>query len=240
MASMSTPARRLIKILTRRLRSVGRLPHHCTVTFHSRCTGTPITRGGYPCSGSRGQFADRAAYTIWRVDLLEVRSASKAAAVAGANCPLFVPRPSYAGNPTKDCRIGTYRLTDHTVVDIAPSDDDALRWRRFERTSGAVRKAAGDWLSSTRRTGRLDGRVVHFAACATVDISFAGITRHKIDFLVRETIDCHGFKLTQEHPLLRSGDGNRLPPIPISAAWVVSAPPKVYVMRWPRCFDKGF
>jgi len=111
--------------------------------------------------------------------------------------PLLVPRPSYADDPTKNCHIGAYRLTDHTVVDIAPSDDDALRWRRLDGTSGALTNAAaGGWLSSTGWTGRPDGKVVRFAACATGDISFAGITGHKIDFLVRETaIDRDGVKL---------------------------------------------
>jgi pimeloyl-ACP methyl ester carboxylesterase len=111
--------------------------------------------------------------------------------------PMLVPQPSYAGDSVRDCRIGAYRLTDHTVVDIAPSDDDALRWRRFDGTSGALTKTAGgDWISSTGWTGRPDGKVVHFDDCSTGDISFAGIAGHKIDFLVRETsIDRDGVKL---------------------------------------------
>jgi hypothetical protein len=39
---------------------------------------------------------------------------------------------------TGDCRIGIYRLSDNSDVDIAPSDEGRLRWRRKDGTSGAL------------------------------------------------------------------------------------------------------
>lgn len=102
--------------------------------------------------------------------------------------PTLATGPSYAGDALEDCRIGAYRLPDQTVVDIAPSDGETLRWRRFDGTSGALTKtAAGDWNSSTGWTGRPEGKVVHFADCTSGNMTFAGIPGHKIDFLVRET-----------------------------------------------------
>jgi pimeloyl-ACP methyl ester carboxylesterase len=187
---MSTPARRLIKVL------------------HGDCDPF-VARPSLYCDISLTLYRD-AHRSMW-LSLLKLARSTLYGEKSSLKCarhrrllpllvliaPLLVPRPSYAGDPTKDCHIGTYRLTDHTVVDIAPSDDDALRWRRFDGTSGALTKtAAGDWLNRTGWTGRPDGKVVHFADCATGDISFAGITGHKIDFFVRETsIDRDGVKL---------------------------------------------
>lgn len=111
--------------------------------------------------------------------------------------PMLSPRVASAADTTHECHIGAYRLADRTVVDIAPSDDDLLRWRRFDGTSGALtRSAGGDWKSSAGWTERPDGKVVHFGDCGTGVINFAGLTGHRIDLVVRETsIDRTGVKL---------------------------------------------
>lgn len=110
---------------------------------------------------------------------------------------LLAPQVGSAADTTHDCHVGAYRLTDHTVVDIAPSDDDLLRWRRFDGTSGALTRTAGDdWTSTAGWTERPDGKVVHFGDCNTGVINFAGTTGHRIDLVVRETsIDRAGVKL---------------------------------------------
>ena len=39
--------------------------------------------------------------------------------------------------PAPSCHVGAYAFADGTTVDIAPSSDDLLRWRRPDGTSGA-------------------------------------------------------------------------------------------------------
>ena len=50
--------------------------------------------------------------------------------VAFAFLLLLAVVPGWA-DTIKDCHIGTYRLNDGRTVDIAPSDDDTLRWLMF-------------------------------------------------------------------------------------------------------------
>src|SRR5882724_6163522 len=58
-----------------------------------------------------------------------------------------------------DCHIGTYRLSGGGIVDIAPSDGNTLRWRRFDGTTGALTEnGGGQWTSSYGWTGRPDGK----------------------------------------------------------------------------------
>src|SRR4051812_6528726 len=87
-----------------------------------------------------------------------------------------------------DCHIGAYRLADGAVVDIAPSNGDTLRWRRFDGSTGALAKAPdGRWTSSYGWTARPDGKSISFAGCADGDIRFAGVPGHRIRFDVTET-----------------------------------------------------
>ena len=103
--------------------------------------------------------------------------------------PLLAPRSAAAdADTTHDCHIGAYRLADHSVIDIAPSDEGLLRWRRFDGTSGALtRSATGDWMSSAGWTERPDGKVVRFGNCRSGRVDFAGVAGHRIDLVVRET-----------------------------------------------------
>jgi pimeloyl-ACP methyl ester carboxylesterase len=87
-----------------------------------------------------------------------------------------------------DCRIGSYRLEDGSLVDIAPASDDALRWRRFDGETGALRSAAnGEWRSTYGWTDRLDGKRVSFPDCSAGRIDFDGVPGERIDFDIRET-----------------------------------------------------
>jgi pimeloyl-ACP methyl ester carboxylesterase len=94
-----------------------------------------------------------------------------------------------AADAPADCRIGTYRLADRSVVDIGASDNGALRWRRLDGTSGRLApNPAGGPLTSTRGwTGRPDGITVAFTPCAGRGIRFDGQTGRRIDFDVTET-----------------------------------------------------
>lgn len=89
---------------------------------------------------------------------------------------------------TGDCRIGIYRLSDNTDVDIAPNDEGRLRWRRKDGTSGALtRNADGSWSSTFGWTGRSDGKQVSFSECDAGEIRFDGVTGKRIAFDVTET-----------------------------------------------------
>lgn len=72
-----------------------------------------------------------------------------------------------------NCHIGSYRLKDGNLVDIAPSDNGTLRWRRLDGTTGALhRTPKGDWSSTLGWTGRPDGKVVSFSDCKSGQIDF--------------------------------------------------------------------
>jgi uncharacterized protein len=86
-----------------------------------------------------------------------------------------------------DCRMGTYRLTDGSAVDIGPTDSAHLRWRRMDGTTGELTHAADGWWTSTLGwTGRPDGKRVTFD-CDRHAIDFSGQTGKRIAFDVVET-----------------------------------------------------
>ncbi|HWA29912.1 MAG TPA: prolyl oligopeptidase family serine peptidase [Rhizomicrobium sp.] len=116
--------------------------------------------------------------------------------VAPALCglSLLLTAPACA-DATKDCHIGSYRLSDGSAVDIAPSDGDTLRWRMWNGETGQLTKQAdGTWTSTYGWTGRTDGKRVSFSDCD--DIVFAGEKGHRIAFdVTNTTFDSKGVKL---------------------------------------------
>jgi hypothetical protein len=87
-----------------------------------------------------------------------------------------------------DCQVGAYRLSDRSFVDIAPSDEGHLRWRRLDGTSGYLTKRAdGKWSSTLGWTGRDDGKIVDLSGCSRGEIRFAGVTGHRVHFDTSET-----------------------------------------------------
>ena len=50
---------------------------------------------------------------------------------------LLLSSPARA-DTTKDCPIGSYRLSDGQTLDIAPADGDRLRWRTFRAVSPSL------------------------------------------------------------------------------------------------------
>jgi hypothetical protein len=96
-----------------------------------------------------------------------------------------------------DCHIGSYRLVNGKVVDIAPSDDATLRWRQFDGATGRLRPGAnGIWMSTYGWTDRADGVVVSFPACGSGEITFGGVSGRRIALDVKEAaFDSHGTAL---------------------------------------------
>jgi len=141
-----------------------------------------------------------------------VRRASKkirwtAPFLAASLVAALLPTVTRATDTVGDCRIGAYRLTDGSMVDIDPSDEGAMRWLRFDGTTGKLHKTTdGSWSSTLGFTDKPDGKMVTFSDCAKGDISFNGINGHRIAFDVTETtFEGDGVKLVGRLLLPRSG-----------------------------------
>lgn len=108
--------------------------------------------------------------------------------VVGAGVILGCHAAANAADMTGDCRIGIYRLSDNSDVDIAPSGEGRLRWRRKDGTSGALsRNPDGSWSSTLGWTERPDGKRVSFSECDAGEIRFDGLKGKRIAFDVTET-----------------------------------------------------
>jgi len=89
---------------------------------------------------------------------------------------------------TKDCHVGSYRLSSGAVVDIAPRDDETLRWRLFTGETGELHpQRNGTWTSTYGWTSRPDGKIVSFSDCAKGEITFGKESGKRIAFDVRNT-----------------------------------------------------
>jgi pimeloyl-ACP methyl ester carboxylesterase len=97
----------------------------------------------------------------------------------------------------QSCHVGTYRLSNGTLVDIAPEDTKTLRWIQIDGETGALhRTAKGDWTSTSGWTDRGDGKVVSFSDCAEGRIQFAGVPGQRMVFDVRNvSFASHGVRL---------------------------------------------
>lgn len=128
-------------------------------------------------------------------------------AAALALSTLFAVSAAQA-DTAKDCSVGSYRLSDGTAVDVAPSTGDTLRWRLFTGESGQLHpQKDGTWTSTYGWTDRPDGKTVSFSDCATGTISFGKDSGHKIAFDVSDTtFESGGVKLTGRL-IMPKGDG---------------------------------
>jgi dienelactone hydrolase len=109
---------------------------------------------------------------------------------------IFLLAPLAGAAGMQDC-IGTYRLPDGGILDIAPSEGETLRWRRFDGTTGALtKKSDGLWTSTLGWTGRSDGKTVSLSECAVGRITFDGMEGRRLVFDVSETsFTSHGTTL---------------------------------------------
>jgi uncharacterized protein len=115
-----------------------------------------------------------------------------------AELPPLITNPNAPmARPFSECHVGAYLLSDGGVVDIAPSSDNTLRWRRLDGTTGALRKtAAGVWTSTSGWTDRSDGKSVSFGECDQGSMEFDGVRGERINFDVREiTVHSHATAL---------------------------------------------
>jgi uncharacterized protein len=112
-----------------------------------------------------------------------------------------------------DCRIGTYRFSDGEIVDIARSEGDTFRWRKFDGATGVLhRKDTGSWTSTLGWTDHPDGHTASFTHCAAGEIEFDG---KKVDRIPFDTTDMMfegrgGIKLAGRLVLPKTND-----PVPI-------------------------
>ena len=100
-----------------------------------------------------------------------------------------MPRANAEAKLIGNCYVGTYRFADGSVVDIARSEGDMLRWRKFDGTTGALHKRQNDsWTSTLGWTDRPDGHAVSFSDCSTGEIDFDGSKGRQIPFDVTDTV----------------------------------------------------
>ena len=111
------------------------------------------------------------------------------------------------------CEIGAYRFVDGEIVDIAQSEGNTLRWRKFDGTTGALhKKQDGLWTSTLGWTNRPDGHTASFARCANGEIEFDTKKAYRIPFDVIDTVFAgrDGIKLAGRLVLPKGKD-----PVPI-------------------------
>jgi pimeloyl-ACP methyl ester carboxylesterase len=89
----------------------------------------------------------------------------------------------------RDCQIGVYRLSDGEIVDIAQSEGETFRWRKFDGTTGVLhKKEDSSWTSTLGWTDRPDGHAVYFAHCSEGEIEFDSKKAHRIPLDVTDTV----------------------------------------------------
>lgn len=89
--------------------------------------------------------------------------------------------------PADDCHVGAWRLADGSTLDIAPSEGDALRWRRIDGSTGKLVRGANDiWTSTFGWTDRPDGKDVRFD-CAKGSLTFGGKAAQRMPLDVKDT-----------------------------------------------------
>jgi uncharacterized protein len=98
-----------------------------------------------------------------------------------AGLAILAPTPVVAASPDA-CRIGSYRLNDGSDIDIAPSEGNTLRWRRFDGTTGALHpQKDGTWGSTRGWTRAADGLVVSFPSCDAIRFGEVAGMRRRFD-----------------------------------------------------------
>jgi hypothetical protein len=82
-----------------------------------------------------------------------------------ALCALLAATSIVRAGDTPACHIGSYRLADENMVDLAPSEYDTLRLRQCDGATGVLHKTAnGDWKGTYDWTATGDGRLVSFSS----------------------------------------------------------------------------
>jgi pimeloyl-ACP methyl ester carboxylesterase len=110
---------------------------------------------------------------------------------------ISVVAPAARAAEAMNCHVGAYRLSDGGIVDIAASNGNTLRWRRFDGATGALTgKSGGVWTSSYGWTGRSDGKSVDMFGCGSERINFDGMKGRRLRFDATDTtFTSHGARL---------------------------------------------
>jgi pimeloyl-ACP methyl ester carboxylesterase len=86
-----------------------------------------------------------------------------------------------------DCRVGVYRNADGDVIDIAPSVETSLRWRKFDGATGRLTESTdGAWKSHAGWTEKPDGIDVRFS-CERGTLDFGGERARRVPLDVTES-----------------------------------------------------
>lgn len=94
-----------------------------------------------------------------------------------------------------ECALGTYRLADGGIIDIAVAGEGALRWRDLDGETGELKRDGDRWRSTAGWTGRPDGMQVRFD-CAVKTASFGDRSARRIALETRATsFTSHGTPL---------------------------------------------
>ena len=94
-----------------------------------------------------------------------------------------------SANLSDNCQIGAYLLSDGEIIDIARSEGNAFRWRKFDGSTGVLhQKEDGSWTSTLGWTDRPDGHTASFTGCANGEIEFDGKKAHRIPFDVTDIV----------------------------------------------------
>lgn len=114
-----------------------------------------------------------------------------------ALCTIVVAGATASAADKQDCHIGSYRLSDGTAIDVAPSEGNTLRWRLFTGETGQLHaRKDGGWTSTYGWTTRPDGITVAFSDCTQGEITFGKQTGKRIPFDIRNTtFESGGVKL---------------------------------------------
>jgi pimeloyl-ACP methyl ester carboxylesterase len=101
-------------------------------------------------------------------------------------CAILAQRKILA-EQTTDCFVGSYQLDDGTNIDIAPSAENTLRWRKFDGTSGALHlRPDRTWASTRGWTDIDDGITATFRGCADASMTFAGKSARRLQFATHD------------------------------------------------------
>lgn len=109
------------------------------------------------------------------------------------------------------CHIGLYRMADGSILDLAPTTDGPLRWRRMDGTTGRLTEQDGAWTSTIGWSDRKDAKRFDLGACGDGRIMVDGAAGQLQAFDVTETTFQSGDVTLAGRLVLPKGAG----PVPI-------------------------
>jgi len=116
-------------------------------------------------------------------------------------------------DPAVTCHVGVYRLGDGGWVDVAPLENEGLRWRRLDGSTGRMTPdAEGRWVSTLGSTSRIEGPQPQPGDCDDGRMIFEGQSGYRMALDVKDTtfVGQGGTRLNGRL-ILPPGDG----PVPI-------------------------